>query len=92
MTAFKTDALAMAADPLLQGNRPDDALLTTAEAAQRLRLSPRTLERLRVSGIGPRYLKAGPGKRARVFYLASDLALWIGQFRFASTSEYGRAE
>jgi len=65
-------------------------LLTTAEAAGRLRLSPRTLERLRVSGDGPRYVKAGPGKRARVFYLGRDLDAWLSRFQFASTSEYTR--
>lgn len=89
MTALKPDGDTLAPDPLLERNRPDDALLTTAEAARRLRLSPRTLERLRVSGLGPHYLKAGPGKRARVFYLAGDLDQWLGQFRFGSTSEYG---
>ena len=74
------------ASPIAAHRAP--ALLTTAEAAGRLRLSPRTLERLRVSGEGPRYMKAGPGRRARVFYLGSDLEAWLAQFRFGSTSEY----
>ena len=63
-------------------------LLTTAEAARRLRLSARTLERLRVSGEGPRYVKAGPGKRARVFYTTLDLEAWLAQYHYSSTSEY----
>jgi len=63
-------------------------LLTTSEAASRLRLSPRTLERLRVSGEGPLYLKVGPGKRARVLYRQSDLESWLAQFCYGSTSEY----
>lgn len=61
-------------------------MLTTSEAAQIVRLSPRTLERLRVSGEGPRYVKAGPGKRAKVLYRECDLAAWLEQFSFASTS------
>ena len=38
--------------------KPTD-LLTTEEAAKYLRLSPRTLERYRVTGEGPRFLKVG---------------------------------
>jgi hypothetical protein len=64
------------------------ALLTTAEAAHLLRLSDRTLERFRVEGTGPRYVKAGPGKRARVLYRKEDLEAWLDGFRFKSTSEY----
>ena len=35
--------------------------LNTEEAAEIVRLSPRTLERLRKEGSGPRYLKPGKG-------------------------------
>lgn len=55
-----------------------------------LRLSRRTLERMRVEGTGPRYLKAGPGKRSRVLYREADVVAWIDRFQFGSTSEYGR--
>jgi hypothetical protein len=64
-----------------------EGLLTTAEAARVLRLSPRTLERLRVQGTGPRFLKLGSGVRARVLYDPLDLRAWIER-RYASTSEY----
>lgn len=64
------------------------ALLTTSEAARIVRLSPRTLERLRVSGQGPRFTKAGPGKRARVLYRKADIDEWLARFSFASTAEY----
>jgi hypothetical protein len=63
--------------------------LTTAEAAAFVRLSPRTLERLRVQGTGPRFIKAGKGKRARVLYKAADLQEWLEETTFRSTSEYG---
>ncbi|MBU2580260.1 MAG: helix-turn-helix domain-containing protein [Alphaproteobacteria bacterium] len=64
--------------------------LTTPEAAHYVRLSERTLERLRLDGTGPRYKKAGPGKRARVLYDRDDLIAWLDGSSFASTSEYGR--
>ncbi len=65
-------------------------LLTTAEAAYFLRLSARTLERFRVEGTGPRYTKAGPGKRARVLYHRSDLEDWLNSFQYENTSQYGQ--
>lgn len=85
---IRNTSLDLHAAPREQGG--DTTLLTTSEAAARLRLSPRTLERLRVSGEGPRYVKAGPGTRARVFYLGRDLDAWLSQYQFASTSEYAR--
>jgi len=63
--------------------------LTTTEAADYLRLSPRSLERYRVEGTGPRFLKAGPTKRARVLYRIADLDEWLEGTLFTSTSEYG---
>jgi hypothetical protein len=63
--------------------------LTTSEAARFVRLSPRTLERLRVQGTGPRYIKAGPGKRAKVLYRPADLREWLEATTFQSTAEYG---
>ena len=66
----------------------DDPLLTTSEAAAYLRLAPKTLERFRIDAGGPPYLKAGPGKRAKVLYRLSDLNAWLEQFTFSSTSEY----
>lgn len=61
-----------------------------AEAAAMLRISKRTLERMRVDGTGPRYLKAGPGKRSRVLYRQSEVLAWLETKSFGSTSEYPR--
>lgn len=66
----------------------DEMYLTTDDAAQMLSLSPRTMERLRVSGGGPKFFKAGPGKRSRVLYGKSDLIKWLEARCFDSTSEY----
>jgi excisionase family DNA binding protein len=57
-------------------------LLTQREAADHLRLSERTLERLRVSGGGPRYVKAGRCVR----YREADLEAWIALRIRTSTS------
>ncbi len=62
--------------------------LTTAEAADYLRLKRRTLEDMRVTGNGPRYYKMGPGRMSRVVYRMVDLENWVEKYAFASTSEY----
>ena len=62
--------------------------LTTKEAAWFLRASPRTLERWRVTGEGPKFHKAGRGLRSRVLYRESELVAWLDGLKFVSTSEY----
>jgi hypothetical protein len=64
--------------------------LTTIEAAKLLRVSKATLERLRASalGEGPRFLKCGPGPKAKVLYRRTDLLIWLEQHSFFSTSQY----
>ena len=57
--------------------------LTQREAARVLRLSPRTLERYRVSGMGPRFVKTG----RRVLYRYSDIESWAAERTFGSTAE-----
>lgn len=52
-----------------------EELLTSAEAALRLRKPPRTLRQWRYVGRGPKYVKVG----ASVFYRPSDLQAWIEQ-------------
>lgn len=52
-------------------------LLTVREAADILRLSPRTLDRYRASRTGPAYYKLG----GRVRYKKSDLMEWVEQNR-----------
>ena len=56
-------------------------LLTTAEAAEHLRLKPHTLENMRWLGTGPPYLKLG----GRVFYHRADLKKWCDQARQRSS-------
>ena len=58
-------------------------LLTQSDAAKLLRLSERTLERLRVTGGGPKFVKAGRSVR----YREADLEAWIAARVINSTSE-----
>ncbi len=61
--------------------------LTSTEAAEALRLSPRTLERHRLTGTGPKFVKAG----RRVLYRPGDIEAWAEANTFASTSEASTA-
>jgi hypothetical protein len=59
------------------------SLLTQRDAAIRLALSTRTLERLRCIGEGPRFIRCGRSIRYRL----DDLAAWIDARVVGSTSE-----
>lgn len=59
--------------------------LTTDEAGAFLRLSPRTLEKQRVLGGGPRFRKFG----ARVVYAVEDLRAWANSRVYGMTSDPG---
>lgn len=62
--------------------------LTCKEAAIYLRMSHRSLERLRVNGGGgPQFRRGSPGKKAKILYHIDDLNAWLER-RFNSTSEY----
>jgi hypothetical protein len=62
--------------------------LTNDEAAMHLRLSPRTLEKLRVIGGGPKFRKFG----RRVMYAVTDLDAWADARSFEATSDPEYAE
>jgi hypothetical protein len=60
-------------------------LLTTDEAADYCKLSPRTMAGHRVKGTGPIFLKLG----SRVLYSIKDLDEWLAKCRRTSTSDPG---
>ena len=62
-------------------------LLTQKQCAELLRLSERTLERLRVSGTGPKFVRMGRSVR----YRQSDVEAWTASRVVGSTSEEKRA-
>ena len=63
--------------------RAEEHHLDTREAAAWLGLSPKTLERYRVSGEGPDFIRIG----TRVRYLLEDLEKWASARRWTSTTE-----
>ena len=66
------------------GMKHDDSnYLSTRKAAAFLGLSPRTLDRYRVSGAGPAFHRFGN----RILYRRDDLEAWAAARRVASTSE-----
>ncbi len=71
--------------PKLQNNGLPPRYLRTPEAARFLGLSPRTLEKHRTYGTGPRYLKLG----GRVVYVLEDLQTWAARGMKNSTSDPG---
>jgi predicted DNA-binding transcriptional regulator AlpA len=58
-------------------------LLSQREAATLLHLSERTLERFRVSGTGPRFVRLGRSVR----YCLTDIEAFIASRTVGSTSE-----
>ena len=62
---------------------PQARYLTNDEAAAFLRLSPRTLEKQRVMGGGPRFHKFG----RRVMYAIADLEAWADARSFEATCD-----
>ena len=54
-------------------------------AAAYLRVSKSYLDKLRVYGGGPKFLRFG---KRKILYRKSDLDFWAAQHRFGSTSEY----
>ena len=69
-----------------KNDRPAE-YMGTREAAALLGLSPRTLDRYRVTGQGPAFHKFG----TRVRYARADLEDWAASRRVTSTSDDRRA-
>lgn len=64
---------------------PSDELLDTKSVAEWLGVSPQFLEKGRVQGYGPTYIRLGP---KRIRYRRLDVLSWLEQRRHASVSEY----
>lgn len=83
-SSFPSHAAAAAA-PQPSAAPANPEFLTTDEAGTFLRLSPRTLEKQRVLGGGPRFRKFG----ARVVYATADLRAWADSRAYGMTSDPG---
>jgi hypothetical protein len=82
---FPTAATASAQPAVVPAALANLEFLTTEEAGAFLRLSPRTLEKQRVLGGGPRFRKLG----ARVVYATADLRAWADSRAYDMTSDPG---
>jgi hypothetical protein len=51
--------------------------LTPIEVARMLRYEPRTLEKWRLEGRGPRYFRIGDSGKAKVVYRLTDIEEWL---------------
>lgn len=60
--------------------------ISTADAADMLSVSDKTLERLRCTGNGPEYCKIG----SRVIYPVDKLHSWVQSQTHSSTSAYNQ--
>ena len=58
--------------------------LTTAEAAEMLRLTPQCLRLMRYKGSGPRFIKPS---RTRCLYAEADIEAFMRERTFSSTAE-----
>jgi predicted DNA-binding transcriptional regulator AlpA len=61
-------------------------LLSSADAAAALGISPVTLKMWRWKGKGPRFIKLGSSPRDRVVYDPAEIETWKAARTFASTS------
>jgi len=61
--------------------------LNQVQLSRRWSISPRTLERWRVEGTGPKFVAMGPRRR---LYRMSDVDDWARSQTFGSTSEAKR--
>lgn len=67
-----------------KNRRPEQSpFLTTQAAARYLALAPKTLEKYRVYGGGPRFRKHG----RKVLYAKADLEAWSEDRAYESTSQ-----
>ena len=74
-----------ALDPLPEGMNP---ALNSEQAARYTGLSPKTLEKMRSHGRGPRFVRIS---RNAVRYLKPDLDVWLSSLTVSSTSRSAAA-
>lgn len=60
------------------GGKRDNALfMTSVEVAQMLKMSPRTLEKMRLESRGPKYYRLGENGKSKVLYLYDEVIEWV---------------
>lgn len=61
------------------------------EGAAMCGYTPASFKFLRFKGRGPRFIKTGPAKQAKVLYDVADIEAWLEQRKFNSTTEHSEA-
>lgn len=69
--------------------RDHACVLSVQEAAELCNVSMSFLNKARISGAGPRYLKFSPSPKGRVAYQLADLQEWMESKKRNNTSEQG---
>ena len=62
-------------------------LMTVKQVSELILESEANLARRRVEGTGPRFVKLGTGRQAKIRYRKSAVEEWIASREFSSTSE-----
>ena len=67
----------------------DTQLFTTKELASKLKVSERSLQRMRIQGGGPKFFKVNKNKCANVLYDWKDVVVYLESMKRISTSDTG---
>ena len=83
MQELQTSTQFCSSNPCTPMNK-SDVYMTERQAASLLGVSPRSLQRWRVSGDGPKFSKVG---RRKVLYRERDISSYIDARTYSSTAE-----
>ncbi|MDX2074086.1 MAG: hypothetical protein SFX19_06960 [Alphaproteobacteria bacterium] len=72
---------------ITRSNDPDD-LLTQDQVAKQWGLSAKALEKWRVEGKEPKYIKLGNGKKSVVRYRRQDIMNFVSNHTYCSTTDF----
>ena len=70
-------------------NTNDMLLLTPKELSQKIKISEKILQTLRIKGGGPKFFKRSNSKRALVLYDWKDVLVYLESHKRISTSDTG---
>lgn len=73
--------------PIIKSDDPDD-LLTQEQVAKQWGLSAKALEKWRVEGKEPKYIKLGNGKKSVVRYRRQDIMNFVSNHTYCSTTDF----
>ncbi len=74
----------------LESHDPNDTqLFTTKELASKLKVSERSLQRMRIQGGGPKFFKVNKNRCANVLYDWRDVVVYLESMKRISTSDTG---